>query len=199
MLMNWELVSLSATFFRIEPVPFEAVCFYQVSVVQLFQDKMFRNYQELIVGYAAFYSNELYSDRSISKIPQPDGLIDAAPTINGKAIVDACSPTIPNQQRVTETEECSLQITSTGCQTGSVRDDISSINSIGIPDIGSKKLDEYGSEIVIGSFNSLSLVDFFYILTLLLSFIVAKRHLSKSISSSVSIIKHFQSDRWEAY
>lgn len=93
---------------------------------------MFKNYQELIVKYAEFYKERIFSDQSQFKL-----------------------------------------------------------NPIDSPVIGSKTIDEYGNTVVIGSFNSLSVVDFLHISTLFIGFIIVKRYHTHFIKTSVSTSQQF--------
>lgn len=65
------------------------------------------------------------------------------------------------------------------------------LNPIGSPAIGSKTIDEYGNNVVIGSFNSLKALDFLSIIALFLSFIIVKRYLTHFINTSVSTRQQF--------
>lgn len=141
---------------------------------------MFKNYQELFVSYAEFYTNRIYSDQSIFA-SLSDGLVNAAATASNKVLASTYLSTNDTQQEVGSRKEADYTRGTRSYQTGRAQDDI------GAPDIGSKMLDEYGNDVVIGSFNSLSLTDSVNIMTLFISFIIMKRYLSKGISTSVSI------------
>lgn len=147
---------------------------------------MFKNYQELVVSYTEFYSNQIYSDRSKFRSSPPDSFIDAATTISNKSTIEACFSLNNNSEQVSIVEVTECSPISAGCRTGNEQDPAGLIDSANTLSAISTRLDESGHENVIGSFNPLSLMDLFNIMTLFISFIYVKRYLSKSISTSVS-------------
>lgn len=149
---------------------------------------MFRNYQELFVGFVDFYQTSLNGDNQ----GQNDLLENFTPD---SSLMNTTSPLLTFNYRSMRPTKKALGLGLMNINNyliGAKR-----VSSTISPAIGSRQFDENGREVTIGSFNSLIADDIVYILVIFINLVLAKRYLSNKLhnNSYLDKLKLRQKDR----